>query len=70
MNVVAINVPQHKSLEGLRASLQLIGKTFATWRARTRERRQLAAMSAADLKDIGLTRADIRAEANKEFWQA
>ncbi|MCW9033772.1 MAG: DUF1127 domain-containing protein [Rhodospirillales bacterium] len=43
--------------------------TFRTWRQRSKERNELAAMSPAQAKDIGLTMTDLRQEANKEFWQ-
>lgn len=69
MNVVAINVNPPKLFSGVRASVHFVGKTLAIWRARSLERRQLAAMSSAQLKDIGLTLSDARFEANKEFWQ-
>ncbi len=43
---------------------------YATWRQRAKGRSQLAAMSSAQMKDIGLTLSDARQEANKEFWTA
>ncbi|MDP1965248.1 MAG: DUF1127 domain-containing protein [Reyranella sp.] len=42
---------------------------LAIWRRRSRTRRQLAALEACALADIGLTRAQQRAEAGKWFWQ-
>jgi uncharacterized protein YjiS (DUF1127 family) len=39
------------------------------WRQRARERRALENLSDHMLRDIGLTRADVMAEATKPFWQ-
>lgn len=38
------------------------------WRQLARQRRQLAALSDAALKDIGLGRADIWTESQRPFW--
>lgn len=38
------------------------------WSDRARQRRQLAQLSDYMLRDIGLTRADAWAEADKPFW--
>jgi uncharacterized protein YjiS (DUF1127 family) len=40
-----------------------------TWRDRARERRQLQCLNDHMLRDIGLTRADVFAEASKPFWR-
>ena len=40
------------------------------WLDRVRDRRHLAAMSDAMLKDIGVSRADVEHEVEKHFWQA
>jgi len=39
------------------------------WHARARQRRQLVELSDYMLRDIGLTRADAEAEADKPFWR-
>ena len=39
------------------------------WLERSRQRRQLAQLSDHMLRDIGLTRADAWAEAEKRFWR-
>ena len=39
------------------------------WLDRSRQRRQLAQLSDHMLRDIGLTRADAWAEADKPFWR-
>lgn len=38
------------------------------WHQLARQRRQLAALSDAALKDIGYSRADIWQESNRSFW--
>ena len=50
--------------------LPSIRATLATWRRRWRTRRQLAMLEARELADLGLGRAQQRAEAAKWFWQA
>ena len=42
----------------------------AVWRQRMRQRRQLARLDDALLKDIGLTRCDAEMESAKPFWRA
>ncbi len=43
---------------------------FALWRRRARERSELAAMNAHDLRDIGISRAEAEFEIRKPFWRA
>lgn len=50
--------------------LQSILEMLAVWRHRSRTRRHLALLDARELADLGLTRAQQRAEAGKWFWQA
>ena len=40
-----------------------------TWQQRARDRQQLQSLSDYMLRDIGLTRADVFAEASKPFWR-
>lgn len=40
------------------------------WLDRARDRRQLAALDDASLKDIGVSRADAEHEVSKRFWEA
>ena len=40
-----------------------------TWQQRARDRRQLQSLSDHMLRDIGLSRADVLAEASKPFWR-
>jgi uncharacterized protein YjiS (DUF1127 family) len=39
------------------------------WHERARQRRQLETLSDHMLRDIGLSRADVLAEATKPFWR-
>lgn len=39
------------------------------WSARSRQRRTLASLNDTALRDIGLTRDDVRREIAKPFWQ-
>ena len=50
----------------LRGAVQLL----QLWRERARQRRQLQCLNDRMLRDIGLTRADVFAEASKPFWQS
>ena len=40
-----------------------------TWQQRARDRQQLQSLNDHMLRDIGLTRADVFAEASKPFWR-
>ena len=50
---------------GLRRAVDLL----LLWQQRARDRRQLQSLSDHMLRDIGLTRADVFAEASKPFWR-
>ena len=52
---------------------RLGGRTLVgllTWRDRAGSRKVLAELDARMLKDIGLTKVDVRRESNKPFWQS
>ena len=44
--------------------------TLKTWRERARGRAYLSRMSARDIHDLGLSRAQVQFELNKPFWRA
>lgn len=44
-------------------------RTLHAWAERQRGRRALASLDEANLRDIGITRADAVFEASKPFWQ-
>ncbi len=43
---------------------------FATWRRRSRERRELLNLDHRTIRDLGTTPQAIQFEANKPFWRA
>ncbi len=45
-------------------------ETLALWRERAVQRRQLSALDAHQLKDIGIDRGRANFEAAKPFWRA
>jgi len=49
--------------------LQRLADLLLTWLQRSRQRRQLAALSDNMLKDLGLSRADAEHEIDRRFWQ-
>jgi uncharacterized protein YjiS (DUF1127 family) len=42
---------------------------FAEWKQRSAGRRELMNLTERDLRDIGITRSEAEAEANKPFWK-
>ena len=50
---------------GLRAIGQRVATTLAVWAARKSARRELA-----EMRDVGLTPADVWREVSKPFWRA
>jgi uncharacterized protein YjiS (DUF1127 family) len=50
-------------------ALSNIASLGALWRRRIHTRRALARMDRHLLSDIGLTEADVQAEASKPFWR-
>ncbi|MBE7374807.1 DUF1127 domain-containing protein [Pseudomonas lopnurensis] len=50
------------------ALLMRIWLRVRRWNELSRQRRQLAGLSNAMLKDIGRSRADVEAEAGRPFW--
>lgn len=53
---------------GLPPWARRVTHVLARWIERSHQRRQLAALNDAALKDIGLTRSDVRIEIEKSFW--
>lgn len=53
----------------IRRALRAALERLLLWHERAAQRRQLLMMDDRMLKDIGLTRADIDAEADKPFWR-
>jgi uncharacterized protein YjiS (DUF1127 family) len=51
-------------------AMQRAAQRVLTWHERARQRRALECLSDHMLRDIGLTRTDVLAEATKRFWQS
>jgi uncharacterized protein YjiS (DUF1127 family) len=56
------------ALRGLGEACRRVADIGLVWTDRARQRRQLAELSDHMLRDLGLTRADAWAEADKPFW--
>lgn len=67
LNSSHVSAPQASGHAG---GLAALAAQLRQWRRRSRERIELAHMSDLDLTDIGLSRADAQAEAEKPFWRA
>ena len=59
--VLALRVLARACVEG--------GRTLALWRERARQRRHLSELDDRLLRDIGLTRHQVRDEYRKPFWR-
>ncbi len=53
----------------LARGLAPVARVVETWLHRRRTRRHMTRLSDYLLKDIGITRADVDAEAHKPFWK-
>lgn len=42
---------------------------FRVWPERLRQRGRLSELTDAELRDVGLSRADVRRETGKPFWR-
>jgi uncharacterized protein YjiS (DUF1127 family) len=58
------------SRAGRFVSVDSLLSTLSIWRSRARQRQTLSMLSDYDLRDIGLTRADVYQAVRKRFWQA
>lgn len=47
-----------------------VGRVVAGWARRIREAQDFAKLDDRELRDIGLTRADVRMALDKPFWRA
>ncbi len=47
-----------------------LGETLHTWRTRQVQRRELTHWTERDLHDVGISWAEMLAEADKPFWRA
>ena len=63
---IAAALPRQALSLGALASMA--GRQLKRWHELARQRRQLAALGDAALKDLGLSRADILQETERPFW--
>ncbi len=54
----------------LAGTITALNRIFATWRRRSRERRELATLDHRTIRELGLAPSAIQFEANKPFWRA
>lgn len=45
-------------------------RTLLTWQERSQQRHALGQLNGRDLRDLGLSQADVAFEARKPFWRA
>jgi len=62
-------IDQHGAVLRAEALCALVLAAIKAWRRRSRTRRELRALSARELKDIGLSNWDQQHEGAKWFWQ-
>lgn len=66
------SLPSVTLRRGIRRSLQRAASLvdiIRQWQKRASDRALLRGLNAYDLRDLGLTRADVLAEADKPFWR-
>lgn len=62
---LAAAAPRHLSLSPM---LRKLGQQLKRWYQLAQQRRRLASLNDAALKDLGLSRADVLQEAERPFW--
>ena len=62
---LAATAPRQLSLSPL---LSKLGRQLKRWYQLAQQRRRLASLNEAALKDLGLSRADVLQEAERPFW--
>lgn len=70
MAIRTIRIPVFPRKQVDHSVIANITQTLEVWRERSRQRRHLAALSAEQLDDIGITAGEARAESTKPRWQA
>ena len=69
MNTLTFTVSEPAQLQ-VAPLIEQLRAMVTIWVQRARQRRQLAALSASQLDDIGISREQADAEAAKPFWRA
>lgn len=62
---LVVAAPRHLSLSALARKL---GQQLKRWYQLAEQRRRLASLDGAALKDLGLSRADVLQESERPFW--
>jgi len=60
----------YSSKAPLAGTFTAFNQILATWRQRTRQRKELATLDSRTLRDLGLSASDVNFEANKPFWRS
>jgi uncharacterized protein YjiS (DUF1127 family) len=66
---VAWQIERHRPRENIRGLVLAGARLLATWIARARQRRALAALDDRLLRDIGISRGEAWRECAKPFWR-
>ncbi|MHA1570399.1 MAG: DUF1127 domain-containing protein [Alphaproteobacteria bacterium] len=67
---VCISTPVQPRFRSNGGPLRKLARILAVWYDRETSRRQLLRMSEHSLRDIGITQAQAKVEAERPFWQA
>lgn len=59
----------YSSRAPLAGTFTAFGQILATWRERSRQRRELADIDHRTLRDLGISPTDVQFEVNKPFWR-
>ena len=65
-----VSLTHHTSQIAAPAILARTGETISLWRRRMRERDELARWTPRDMRDAGMSDADVWNELRKPFWRA
>lgn len=64
------HTPNRRLVELFNLLGEKIGKTLKSWHQRNKEQQELNHLSDRDLKDIGLTRIDLKRSGGTFFWNS
>ncbi len=64
---ISLHLPSQAPLAG---TITALGQTFATWRERAKQRRELTNLDYRTMRDLGISPTDVQFEANKPFWRS
>jgi|APSaa5957512622_1039677.scaffolds.fasta_scaffold61526_1 uncharacterized protein YjiS (DUF1127 family) len=72
MNAITMKQPALVSIKfyGLVRIIDEVAETLQIWKERAEQRRQLRNLNERMMQDIGITRAVVITECNKNIWEA